>query len=311
MPERTTNKSVPKSTPKDVFLNLLLFVSLYASAVTAMALLFQYINLWFPQPQTDYYVSIINTIRYSASFLIVTFPVYIFLTWLNMRDFAADPARREIRIRKWLIYLTLFVAALTVMGDLVTLVYNLLSGEFTVRFILKVAVVLLVSGKVFAFYFYDLHHRIKNFKLLAWLGSIGVLAVIVVGFILAGSPAHQRALKFDEQRVADLQNIQSQVTTYWQKKSQLPSTLADLTDSISGYKAQVDPETSAAYEYQVQSATSFQLCANFDLPSENTCPQAVPMLAPGSDNWDHGAGRVCFNRNIDPQLYAPVQPPTK
>src|SRR5690349_8127331 len=139
----------PKSTPKDVFLHLLLFVSLYASAVTAMALLFQYINLWFPQPQTDYYAGILSTIRYSASFLIVAFPVYMVLTWLTAKDFMADPARKEIRIRKWLIYLTLFVAALTVMGDLVTLVYNLLSGEFTIRFVLKVLVVFLVAGKIF------------------------------------------------------------------------------------------------------------------------------------------------------------------
>src|SRR5690348_10171024 len=141
MPE----KMIPKSGPKDVFVQLLTFVSLYLSAIMSIALLFQLINIWFPQPQTDYYASILNTVRYSAAFLVVAFPVYMGLSWMTIRDFAKNPERRDIQIRKWLIYLTLFVAALTVMGDLVTLVYNLLGGEFTVRFVLKVAVVLLVA----------------------------------------------------------------------------------------------------------------------------------------------------------------------
>jgi hypothetical protein len=307
--ENVASNMPVKSTPKDVFMHLLAFVALYASAVTLMALLFQYINVWFPDP-LDYYSSVQNTIRYSASFLVVLYPVFLIMSWLINREFTLDPARREIRVRKWLIYLTLFVSALTVIGDVITLVYNLLGGEFTTRFILKILVVLLVSGGIFAFYIWDLKGKMKNLKALAWIVSLVVLGVIVAGFVIVGSPARQRSLKFDQQRVSDLQSIQSQTINFWQQKGKLPASLNDLTDSISGFKAPTDPQTSQAYDYTVESDLSFQLCANFSLPSEND-QRTIPMLYPSPDNWSHSGGHFCFDRSIDPQLYKPITPPVK
>lgn len=295
----------PKSTPKDVFSHLLAFVALYASAVTLMTLLFQYINIWFPDPFNYYYTSVLNTIRYSASFLVVMYPVYLGMSWLINRDFVQDPARREIRVRKWLIYLTLFVSALTVIGDLITLIYNFLGGDFTVKFFLKVLVVLVVASAVFGYYILELRGKTKNLKTLAWVVSIIVLAIVVGGFFIVGSPAKQRSLKFDEQRVNDLQMIQNQTINYWQQKGTLPTQLSDLVDSISGFSAPVDPQTGQAYEYNVKSALSFELCGNFNLPSqgdEGLKYRAVPMSYPGPDNWQHAAGLVCFDRVIDPQL---------
>jgi hypothetical protein len=55
-------------------------------------------------------------------------------------------------MRKWLTYLTLLVAASAIVGDGVTLVYNLLSGELTTRFILKVVVVAIIAAAVFGYY---------------------------------------------------------------------------------------------------------------------------------------------------------------
>src|SRR5438132_4874360 len=43
---------------------------------------------------------------------------------------------------KWLIYLTLFVAALIIIGDLVSLIYNFLGGDVTIKFVLKALSVL-------------------------------------------------------------------------------------------------------------------------------------------------------------------------
>jgi len=50
---------------------------------------------------------------------------------------------------------------------------------------------------------------------------------------------------------------------------------------------------------------SFDLCAIFKTESQNSGGnKAVPMVYPYyNQNWDHGAGRVCFSRTIDPQLY--------
>ena len=145
-------------------------------------------------------------------------------------------------------------------------------------------------------------------KWLAGVVSIVVLAAVVVAFVTVGGPYRQRQLRFDQQRVTDLQNIQSQIVRFWQQKNQLPANLTDLTDSISGFKAPMDPETKVSYEYIVQTDLNFQLCANFKLPS-NSNTSLQPAIYPYY-NWDHSAGHVCFDRNIDPQLYRipPVVP---
>jgi len=147
---------VPKSTPKDVFYHLLSIVTLYMSAISFITLLLQLINTWFPDP-LDYGYGVDGVIRWSAAILIVAFPVYLLMMWLINKDIAAEPARREIRVRKWLGYLTLFIAAITAIIDVGTLIYNLLGGELTTRFILKVLVVLAVAATVFFYYLRELH----------------------------------------------------------------------------------------------------------------------------------------------------------
>ena len=143
-----------------------------------------------------------------------------------------------------------------------------------------------------------------NNKLIAWLAGILVLAAVVAGFFAVGSPAHQRDLNFDLKRVQGLQEIQSQIISYWQRKNVLPPNLMSLTDDIIGYKAATDPETQAPYEYRVKSDLTFELCADFKLasPSNN---KPVPMYYPNvsADNWDHTAGHNCFLRSIDPEIY--------
>ncbi len=67
-----------------------------------------------------------------------------------------DPERRGSKVRKWLTYLTLFVAATILTGDLITLLYNLLGGELTSRFLLKAATVAAIAGGVFGYYLWDL-----------------------------------------------------------------------------------------------------------------------------------------------------------
>jgi len=50
----------------------------------------------------------------------------------------------------------LFVAAGFLIGDLVTLIYSLLEGELSSRFVLKVLVVGAIAGAVFTYYLRDL-----------------------------------------------------------------------------------------------------------------------------------------------------------
>lgn len=149
--------------PKDVFLHLLAIITLYVSAGSFIALIFQYINVLIPDllDRSGYYglLSSYSAIRWAISALVIIFPVYVVTSWFLNKSYAASPAKRNLRIRKWLVYFTLFAAALIIIGDLVTLIFNLLGGELTARFLFKVVTVFFVAGSVFYYYFWDLRRH--------------------------------------------------------------------------------------------------------------------------------------------------------
>ncbi len=154
-----------KASPKDVFLQLLSMVAFYTTVISFLVLVFQYINLGFPDPlEAGYYArdAAMSSIRWSIATLVVVFPAYIVLSWFINKQYALDPEKRNIRIRKWLTYLTLSIAAIVVVGDLVTLVFNFLEGDLTARFLLKVLAVFFAAGSSFIYYFWDIRRHSKD-----------------------------------------------------------------------------------------------------------------------------------------------------
>ena len=315
--ENENVKVVPKrNTPRDVFLHLLAIVTLYWSAVSFVTLLWQYINYFFPDAINRYYnmMGFAGPIRFAVSSLIIVFPVFILVSWYLNKVYARESQVRESRIRKWLIYLTLFIASLVIIGDLITIINIFLGGEITTRFVLKAFSVLLVAGIIFGYYLDDVRRETptKSARYFAWSTSAIILISVVGAFFIAGSPTTARLMQFDQQKASDLQGIQYQIVNYWQTKEKLPSSLSDLTDNISGYVAPVDPQTQTPYEYSIKdSATlTFELCAMFNKQGKDsngyyeTMP--YPAVKGGQYNWDHEAGRVCFERTIDKQLYPPL-----
>jgi hypothetical protein len=306
------------STPKDVFLHLLATITLYMSVYSIIALLFACINVFLPDALGFWYSNELDTIRFAVAMLVVAFAVYMFLTVLINRDIAAQPGKTDIGARKWLTYLTIFLAALMIIIDVITLIYNFLNGELSARFFLKVLVVLVVASAVFGYYMWDIRRNGRGdrgtLRLIAWGSSAAIIASIVLSFVVAGSPWYQRNVRFDERRINDLQTIQSQTVEHWRQKGKLPASLNDLRDSISGFQAPVDPETGEAYEYRATAPLAFTLCATFkteSLPDQykgSRMPSPYPA-EPYQQNWGHKAGKACFDRTIDPQLYQQVQKP--
>lgn len=148
-----------KTTPKEVFLHLLEFVTLYAVVISFISLLFQYVNLLVPDIlERGFYAtaSYYSIARRAIATLIVVFPVYLLTAKYLNGIYLAKPEKQHSRLRKWLGYFTLFVAGGTILIDLVTLIYNFLEGDLTTRFILKVLSVLLVAALVFIYYLWDL-----------------------------------------------------------------------------------------------------------------------------------------------------------
>jgi Domain of unknown function (DUF5671) len=156
---------VPRPRPyldaREAFMYLVMFSTLYVSAYHLGSLLFDIINTTFPDPadpsRSAQYERL--SMRWSIASLIVAFPVFLYTSWLVARDLTADPNKRHSKVRRWLTYLTLFVASTVLVGDVITLVYNLLGGEITTRFLLKVLVVAFIAGTVFWYYLSDIRRE--------------------------------------------------------------------------------------------------------------------------------------------------------
>lgn len=306
-----------KMTPKDFFIHIGIIATLYASSVGLIALLFQIINVAFPDilygGYSGYGDQYSEGIRQSVAALIIIFPILILLSWLLERDYVANPEKRELGIKRWLTFLTLFITGAAIATDLVVLIDSFLGGEISLRFVLKVLVVLFVAGFIFCYYLWDLRRpvgksaRPRIFAIIA--GGLTIIS-IAGGFMVMGSPTTQRLGQFDVAKVNDLQNIQWQIVNYWQQKQILPSGLVELNDPISGFIAPRDRQTDNDYEYRKISNLSFELCAVFNLKNNegnfrrpNETVMESPKFAP--DNWQHDIGRVCFERTIDKELYPP------
>lgn len=311
-----------RTTAKDFFLWAGAMIGLYWSVVAFILLFFNYVDYAFPNALSYLPDPYSSGIPYEMSSIVVLFPVFLVIMWFIRRDIAKDASRKDIWVRRWALIFTLFVAGLTVVIDVITLLTSFLRGEeLTEAFLLKVVLVFFVAAVVFMHFIADLwgyweKYPKRNHYVLYGVVLLGIFAV-VSGFFIVGTPQQARLYRLDDQKINDLQQIQSQVVSYWQAKQALPAKLSDLNDAISGFSAPLDPQSGASYDYATTGTMTFQLCATFNAETQPYSSYAsyartVPVSAPGygappNDVWQHSAGHFCFDRTIDPQLYPPLK----
>lgn len=134
-----------------------------------------------------------------------------------------------------------------------------------------------------------------------WLAvaAAAVVAATVVAAIFAiGSPATQRQLRLDERRVEDLQHIDMLTRLYAQQRGALPPDLATLAAQPGQRLAVADPVGGERYGYEVTGPRTFRICAVF------TTDTAAAGNARGGDEWNHAAGRQCFDRKVEADAMA-------
>lgn len=299
-----------KSTARDFFLHLLSIVTLYMSATAFITLMFQYVNHFFPDalnPNYYYYDVSNGPLRFAIATLVVVFPVYIWSAWYLQKNYSKQPELKAAGVRKWLVYLTLFVSIFMIIGSLISILNSFLSGELTIRFFLKALSVLLVAALIFSYYLLDIRDALTSTKRLVFrYTSIGLIVVFVIGaFFLVGSPAKQRVLRFDSMRSQHLQNLKYSIESYYTQSGNLPRTLTDLNQPpyYSG-GVTIDPETSASYEYRTTGEKTYELCATFGAATENA---STAPHGPDSFVYEHGAGRQCFQLSIPENIVTKVQ----
>ncbi|MDO8620413.1 MAG: DUF5671 domain-containing protein [bacterium] len=305
----------PKTTPKDFFFYFGAMITLYWSAISLLTLLFQIVDTVFRDDLNSYVDPYSGGIRFAIASLIVLFPVSVLLFRTIKMGALREPIKFSLPLRRWLYALTIFVTAIALIGDVIALLNSFLGGELTARFVFKVISVLVVAGVVFWYCLLEIRIHpdtpAKPQNGFLFGTPLLVLGAIVYGFIVMGSPSAQRSLRFDDQRLSELQSIQWQVVNFWQQKGRMPVTLTEMEDSISGWRVSVDPATKAPYEFIPGEKNTFKLCAVFERQSTSFSPSSTkpyPSVIAG-ENWQHGVGRTCFDRTIDPEFYPPVKRP--
>src|SRR5438067_1783198 len=109
-----TPTEVGSSSARDTFLYLLALITLIASAVSFGMIMYQFIDLKYPDVlQYGYYTPSVNydTIRSALATLVVVFPVFFWVSRVLHKDVISDPSKQVLRVRRWLLYFTVFVAS--------------------------------------------------------------------------------------------------------------------------------------------------------------------------------------------------------
>lgn len=153
-------KPRPSLTAREAFLYLVMFSTLYFAAWNLGSLLFIFVDRAFPEGNGNFYNDDMQ--RWSTAAVIIAFPVFLLLARYIGKQIELNPFKRLSPARRWLTYLTLFIASATLLGDVTTLIYNLLGGDLTIRFVLKIIVVALIAGSCFTYYLLDLRKEEKE-----------------------------------------------------------------------------------------------------------------------------------------------------
>lgn len=298
-------------TAKHFVLQLGSLITLYLSIGFLLVLLFNIINLIYPDAVDSYWQieGYSEGVRLGIAMLLVFFPTYLILTRkVNQTRRQENLSGSYLGFTKWLIYLSLLVGGGVILGDLVAVILGFLNGELTTRFLLKAGLILIVVGSAFYYYLQDargywLTQEKKSVTFGVMMAGL-VLVSVVTGFFYTESPTVVREMKLDEKQITDLQDMQWRIENHLRNNSVLPATIEELYVGVPVPKADEGRED---YAYKITEA-GFELCAEFLHPSmvnrgvEGISYPIYPDeagLIKGVYNWDHEAGYYCFERIVD------------
>lgn len=313
-----------KNTAKHFVLQLGSLLSLYISLVSLLVLLFGIINiLFFDEIEGVWMIeSAGSNIRIGIAMLVVFFPTFLILTRTVNQIRRQEDADNQVLFVKWLVYLSLLIGGVALLGNLVTVIIKFLDGEITQRFILKSLSFLVVIGSAFFYYLQDTRgYWLKNEKKSIRFGVVFssiVLISIVFGFVNIETPAEVRDRKTDEMQISHLQDMEWRIQDYLTQNDQLPETLEDIYVNVPVPTA---PNNRPAYVYNL-TEEGFELCATFvtesrvnydryygyELPiakptrvdesGEVTEGEKTKLQIYNLNNWEHRTGEVCFERDV-------------
>ena len=315
-PPRPSASVPPPAATLDIAVNVFSFILLVIVVGAFIMLNFNLLNRLFPEVRemagTYQQIATASVMHRSIASLAIAFPLYVLaLSWW-LRRLGGNHERVESPFTKRLTYAVLLIAAVVIVCDLIALIYALLQGEMTPRFLLKVLVVLGTAALVFGFYLFERRSvqfatpvPASVFRRFGQGATALALAAVAAGYLSAGSPQVARDLAADARRSQDLQNLSRCIERYAGAMGQLPESLGQM-EGTSQYAdcPTYDRETRQRYGYRIITASRAQgaarvgdieLCADFAMATGN---QGIPAPQ-GTQSWtDHPAGRSCRTKAV-------------
>jgi hypothetical protein len=276
-----------KTKALDVFIYLGIGISLVTSVTNLLQILFAAVDRRFVDilSGTSYVDTTQSDVRFAIASLVVMFPIYVGLSWYTANDIKKFLYKQDIPVRKIMVYCTLFVTVLTLIGTLVSVIYTYLGGELSIRFGLKAVSVFVLALALFSYYYYSLRRDYSKVTIIPTgitiVASVLAILAVVWSVSIVGSPSVMRAKKIDNTRLTDISAIQQQILNHVNMTDKLPLTLGELDNAFQGYLVQVDPVTKEEYVYKIiqqpvftmnyttkkkelTTSAIFELCATFD-----------------------------------------------
>lgn len=136
----------------------LLFVLLGAVCWNIAMLGFRIAEVLLPDP-LERFATTASWMRWNIAVLIPTVPLFLLLNRRVTRASMDDPGQRRSLVRKWFAAITMLLASLALLGDAVAVIYSLLNGDLTMRFIAKAVLIAVIGGLAFAYYRDELDDR--------------------------------------------------------------------------------------------------------------------------------------------------------
>ena len=214
---KNTIQITMKTKALDVFIYLGIGISLVTSVTNILQVLFTAIDRKFVDllSATSYIDPSGSDVRFAISTLVVMYPIYVGLSWYTSVDIKKFLYKQDLPVRKILIYCTLFVTILTLIGTLVSIIYTYLGGELSVRVAYKALAIFITALSLFSYYFYTLRRNYAEPTALpatvTVLASLVVIGAVVWSISIIGTPAQMRAKKIDNTRLSDISRIQQEV----------------------------------------------------------------------------------------------------
>lgn len=145
----------PYVSAREAFFYALMLVALASTLWALAGIAFAAIATAFPIAENAR--SFLDRAAWSVAQLVVFGPVLAWLVWMERQADRADARRQRSLLRRWFTYLTLLVAVLTLLGDLVWVISRALDGTLLLPTVLRAAVIAGLALAVATFYRRELH----------------------------------------------------------------------------------------------------------------------------------------------------------